>query len=150
VNFLNVGPWELTVILIIAILLVGPKRMVEVARSIGRVTGQMRRLSGEFLGTIQTELDATGDEARQAMEGIAESGEESVAELQSTERDARQVLESVDEDRRQMTTSIRDELQAIERETRETMEDILGGVENIVRGEAVESKDAEDAEASEQ
>ena len=45
-NFLNVGPWEVTVILIIAILVVGPKRMVEVGRSIGRAASQMRRLSG--------------------------------------------------------------------------------------------------------
>ena len=88
-NFLNVGPWEVTVILIIAILVVGPKRMVEVGRSIGRTARQMRRLSGEFLGTLQAEIDATQQEARQALEGIVETGEESVAELQAAEGDAK-------------------------------------------------------------
>ena len=70
-NFLNVGPWELTVVLIIAILLVGPRRMAEIARTIGRTTSQMRRLSSEFLGTIQAELQATEQEAQQALESIA-------------------------------------------------------------------------------
>jgi len=70
VNFLNVGPWELTVILIIAILLIGPKRMMELARAIGRVTSQLRKLSNEFTASIQAELQATERETRQVLEDI--------------------------------------------------------------------------------
>ena len=68
-NFLNIGPWELSVILVIAILTIGPKRMVEIIRAIGRITAQMRRLSGEFLGTIQTELRTIEQETSQAVGG---------------------------------------------------------------------------------
>ena len=56
-NFLNVGPWELTLIIIIAILVVGPKRMVEVTRVLGRTMAQLRRFSNEFLLTLQTEVN---------------------------------------------------------------------------------------------
>jgi Sec-independent protein translocase protein TatA len=148
VNFLNVGPWELTVIFVIAILLVGPKRMVEMARTIGRVSSQMRRLSSEFLGTIRDEVETVEEEARQALEGVVEVGEESVAELQVTEQETRQVLESVDEDRRRATTSIRAELQAVEREARQALEEIAGNVGGIVRGEGEAREEGEDEEAS--
>jgi sec-independent protein translocase protein TatB len=148
VNFLNVGPWELTVIFIIAILLVGPKRMVEMARTIGRVSSQMRRMSAEFLGTIRDEVEAVEADARQALEGVVQVGEDSVAELQATEQETRQVLESIGEDRRRATTSIKAELQAVEHETRQALEEIVENVGGMVRGEREATEEGEDEEAS--
>jgi sec-independent protein translocase protein TatB len=148
VNFLNVGPWELTVIFIIAILLVGPKRMVEMARTIGRVSSQMRRMSAEFLGTIRDEVEAVEADARQALEGVVQVGEDSVAELQATEQETRQVLESIGEDRRRATTSIKAELQAVEHETRQALEEIVENVGGMMRGEREATEEGEDEEAS--
>jgi sec-independent protein translocase protein TatB len=148
VNFLNVGPWELIVIFIIAILLVGPKRMVEMARTIGRVSSQMRRMSAEFLGTIRDEVEAVEADARQALEGVVQVGEDSVAELQATEQETRQVLESIGEDRRRATTSIKAELQAVEHETRQALEEIVENVGGMVRGEREATEEGEDEEAS--
>lgn len=147
-NFLNVGPWEMTVIFIIAILLVGPKRMVEMARTIGRVSSQMRRMSSEFLSTIRDEVEAVEADARQALEGVVQVGEESVAELQATEQETRQVLESIGEDRRRATTSIKAELQAVERETRQALGEIVENVGGMVRGEREAREEGEDEEAS--
>jgi Sec-independent protein translocase protein TatA len=147
VSFLNVGPWELTAVLIIAILLVGPKRMIQVARAIGRATSQMRNLSNEFLGTIQTEIDAVEEETRRALEGAVETGEESVTELQAAEQETRETLERIEQGRRQVTTSIRDELQAVEREAGQAVKDVLEGVEGIVKGERA-SKEEDGQEAS--
>jgi sec-independent protein translocase protein TatB len=148
VNFLNVGPWEITVIFIIAILLVGPKRMVEMARTIGRVSSQMRRMSAEFLGTIRDEVEAVEADARQALEGVVQVGEDSVAELQATEQETRQVLESIGEDRRRATTSIKAELQAVEHETRQALEEIVENVGGMMRGEREATEEGEDEEAS--
>jgi sec-independent protein translocase protein TatB len=148
VNFLNVGPWEMTVIFIIAILLVGPKRMVEMARTIGRVSSQMRRMSSEFLSTIRDEVEAVEADARQALEGVVQVGEESVAELRATEQETRQVLESIGEDRRRATTSIKAELQAVERETRQALGEIVENVGGMVRGEREAREEGEDEEAS--
>lgn len=147
-NFLNVGPWELTVIFIIAILLVGPKRMVEMARTIGRVSSQMRRISSEFLGTMRDEVEAVEADARQALEGGVQVGEESVAELQATEQETRQVLESIGEDRRRATTSIKAELRAVEHEARQALEEIVENVGGMVRGEREATEEGEDEEAS--
>ena len=99
-NFLNVGPWELTVILIIAILLVGPQRMAELARTIGRVTSQLRKSSDEFLGAIQEELQATEHETRQAWENVVTGRPGPVAD-------------------------IRDEFEVIGRETRHVLDDVV-------------------------
>jgi len=62
-DFLNVGPWELIVVLIIAILVAGPKRMVEIARTLGQFSRQLRDLSREFTMALQAEIQATEEEA---------------------------------------------------------------------------------------
>jgi len=63
VDFLNVGPWELVLVLIIAILVAGPKRMVEIARTLGQYSRQLRDLSREFTTALQAEIQATEEEA---------------------------------------------------------------------------------------
>lgn len=69
-SFLNVGAGELAVVLIIAILLVGPQRMVEIARTIGQMTGQLSKLTNEFTATLQSEIQATEREMRNGMGDI--------------------------------------------------------------------------------
>ena len=124
-NFLNVGPWELTVILIIAILLVGPRRMVEIGRTIGRVTRQLRRFSNEFTSTLQAEVMATehaataGESPQDIIKSITEPFTGLQAELQATERETRQALENLIDS---TAEPIQDELQAVERETRQALE----------------------------
>lgn len=84
---MNMGPMEVMVVLAIAILVVGPKRMVEITRTIGRIIAQMRNLSDEFLGTIQAELGDTEQEVRQASEAIGIP-----SELQAAGWEARQAV----------------------------------------------------------
>jgi sec-independent protein translocase protein TatB len=106
VNFLNVGPWELTVIIIIAILLVGPQRMVEITRSIGRMVAQLHRFSNEFTTTLQNEImlsenaetgkesgrKPTGDHMAQS---IAASIADIQAELTATTQETQRALQSI-------------------------------------------------------
>ncbi len=39
----NIGPWELIIILLIALVVVGPGKLPEVARSMGRALNEFRR-----------------------------------------------------------------------------------------------------------
>lgn len=71
-EFLNVGPWELIVVLIIAILVAGPQRMVEIARTLGRVSRQLRSLSGDFTTALQREIQAVEDEVVQSAPDLGE------------------------------------------------------------------------------
>lgn len=65
-DFLNVGPWELVLVLIVAILVAGPKRMVEIARDLGRFSRQLRDMSREFTTALQAEIHAADEEVGQA------------------------------------------------------------------------------------
>jgi len=44
----GIGPEELMLVLIVALLVLGPERLPRVARDIGRVVGELRRTSDEF------------------------------------------------------------------------------------------------------
>ena len=78
-NFLNVGPWELTVVVMIAILMIGPQRMVDLARTIRRYATQLRKLSGEFTSVLQTEIQATEQGARKVLGEMRQVVEETQA-----------------------------------------------------------------------
>jgi sec-independent protein translocase protein TatB len=54
----GIGMPELVVILVVALLVLGPKRLPEVARSIGRAVAEFRRQSTEVMEEFQTQLDA--------------------------------------------------------------------------------------------
>jgi sec-independent protein translocase protein TatA len=53
----NIGPLELMVILVIALLVVGPGRLPEVGRSIGRGIREFRKAQEEVQKTIQSALN---------------------------------------------------------------------------------------------
>ncbi len=51
---LNIGGWELGVILLVALVVLGPTRLPEVARQVGQTVSQLRSIAKGF----QTELEA--------------------------------------------------------------------------------------------
>lgn len=54
---LNVGPPEILVILVIALVVVGPQRLPELARSIGRGLSEFRKVQDEVKGMVKLDLD---------------------------------------------------------------------------------------------
>lgn len=140
-NFLNIGPWELMVILVIAILLVGPKRVVEIVQAIRRFAGQLRQMTGEFTSLIQTEAQAAEQEASEALseiQGVEREGSESLedtikdgvasitslqAELQTTAQETRQALEGFVKDELESAADIAAELQTTAEEAQEALKD---------------------------
>ena len=60
---LNVGPLELLVVLAVALIVVGPERLPELARSVGRVLRQFRDVQDEVRNMVSSEVD---DDMRQA------------------------------------------------------------------------------------
>jgi TatA/E family protein of Tat protein translocase len=86
----NIGPLELIVILVVALLVVGPKRLPEVARSIGRGLQEFRKAQTEVKETLRSSLDepvaaappATGNAAAPSP-GTAAAGAAAGATAQS-------------------------------------------------------------------
>lgn len=57
-NFLNIGPMELLFILLIALLLLGPERLVSTARRMGKAITRFRKAT-EDLPTLLEEIDTS-------------------------------------------------------------------------------------------
>lgn len=54
---LNIGPQELLLVLVVALLVVGPARLPELGRSIGKGLRELRKAQDEVRRTIQVSLD---------------------------------------------------------------------------------------------
>ena len=54
---LNIGPQELIVVLIIALVVVGPNRLPELGRSIGRALKEFRKIQDDVKDTIKFDLN---------------------------------------------------------------------------------------------
>lgn len=137
-NFLNIGPWELTAILILAILLVGPKRVIELVQTIRRLAGKLSRLSGEFTSMIQSEVrsteqgageilqEATGGKTGETLGDVVKDVISPIsglqAELQATALEARRSLENIVKSQSGLVGDIQTELQAAAQETRRALE----------------------------
>jgi TatA/E family protein of Tat protein translocase len=85
---LNIGPQELLLILLVALLVVGPKRLPELSRTIGRGLREFRKAQDEVTKTIRLGLDeaepatrkptgasGTGDAAKSAQQEAAATGQ---------------------------------------------------------------------------
>lgn len=59
---LNIGPQELLVVLLIALLIVGPQRLPELGRTVGKGLRELRRAQDEVRRSLSEGLDgSTGD-----------------------------------------------------------------------------------------
>lgn len=59
---LNIGPQELIVVLIIALIVVGPQRLPELGRTIGRAMREFRKIQGDVKDSIRLDLDTEPDQ----------------------------------------------------------------------------------------
>lgn len=71
-SILGIGLPELIVVLILAGLVMGPHRIRQVARILGRITAQLQGISRQFARQLNAELDALdgGDDIRGAMQDV--------------------------------------------------------------------------------
>lgn len=93
-NFLGIGPFELLLILVIATIVLGPERMAQAGRTLGRLYAQYRRrwqrdvdeLTRELrreLATLQQELE----EIRQTAEGEVKAAQTELKSVVDTQID---------------------------------------------------------------
>ncbi len=54
----GIGPLELTVILVVALLVMGPKKLPELARTLGKGLAEFRRASNDLKRSIDMDLES--------------------------------------------------------------------------------------------
>jgi sec-independent protein translocase protein TatB len=62
----NIGGGELLVIMLIALIVLGPQRLPDAARQVGKTMGDLRRLSQGFQNEMKSALDTADDPNRVA------------------------------------------------------------------------------------
>jgi Tat protein translocase TatB subunit len=91
---LNVGPLELLVVLAVALIVVGPERLPELARSVGRALRQFRDVQDEVRDMVSSSVD---DDTREIVSEFrkAASGVKRATDVKGT---ARRVERSITEE----------------------------------------------------
>jgi Tat protein translocase TatB subunit len=56
-DFLGMGPWELFLILVIALIFLGPGKIVDFARTLGKWVRAIRRAGSEFTTAVTREVE---------------------------------------------------------------------------------------------
>jgi sec-independent protein translocase protein TatB len=123
----NIGTGELMVIIVIAILVIGPQRMLELGQALGRLTRRGREIWREVMKTIQAELQDT----QEAVEEIAAGGSDLAAEVKTTGQATNKALQKS----RAETFNVKTELEEIGRETQQIMKEVTEGFASIISGE---------------
>ena len=68
----NVGTGELLVILLIALIVLGPDKLPDAARKMGNIMGELRRMSGGFQAEMRSAMD---DLTRPPLESVKDEPE---------------------------------------------------------------------------
>ena len=74
-NFLGMGPAELVFILIIAVIVLGPGKLPEVARALGKTMREFRSISDGFQSELRKELDAASSTVKEDGKPLSELSE---------------------------------------------------------------------------
>jgi TatA/E family protein of Tat protein translocase len=97
-NFLGIGPGELLLILILAFVIFGPKRLPEIGRTLGKAMRELRNASDDLTSQFRDELEAASEELerlKEAASGELEAVSESVSEGLQTATEGLQVSTQV-------------------------------------------------------
>jgi sec-independent protein translocase protein TatB len=102
----NVGGGEVLVILLVALIVLGPQRLPDAAKTVGKVMGELRRVSTGFQNEIRSAMDETvaadHDTTLQAKQSLLQKEDQS-----SATDDAGGALEAASEVSRQASNGQR-------------------------------------------
>lgn len=83
----GIGSTELIVILIVALIVIGPAKLPEMAKSLGKALGEFRRVSTDVKRTIEMEAEQAEQKEKtaQAKKELFPDADKPAAETQSAE-----------------------------------------------------------------
>jgi len=101
-NFFGIGPLEVILILVLALIVLGPQRLPEVAAQLARLVRQARRYAGQVtsqlkyeLGDLVQDYQALREELRQLREELREQSKPLEEELKAVGSELKASSESI-------------------------------------------------------
>ncbi|TET95174.1 MAG: twin-arginine translocase subunit TatB [Dehalococcoidia bacterium] len=91
-DFLGIGLPEIILILIVALIVVGPKRLPEVAAQIARVIRQLRGYATDVTSQMRSELDELTREYEQVRKELEELRQVAAKDLDSVSREVERTV----------------------------------------------------------
>jgi TatA/E family protein of Tat protein translocase len=83
--FGSIGPLELVLIFVVALLVFGPKKLPEIGRSVGKALREFKKTSDELKGRIEEEIQASE---------IKDIGKDIESEVKSIQENFKKEIES--------------------------------------------------------
>jgi len=91
-NFLGIGPAELIFVLVIALIVFGPKRLPEIGRTLGKTMREFRSLSEDLTSQLRQELETASEEMEAVTADVKGTLEAASAEVQAVSEDVKGTL----------------------------------------------------------
>jgi sec-independent protein translocase protein TatA len=79
-DFFGIGPWEIVLILVLALIILGPGKLTETARTLGKIVRSIRRTSAEFTAAVTREMNKVEEDEPPKLPPKAEKAEPSPAD----------------------------------------------------------------------
>jgi len=112
-NIFGIGTWELLLILIIALVVAGPQRMLQWAYILGRLFAQARVLWSQAMDAVQSELDQAGVDVKVPKDFSRKEISRSVSEL----------TKPLSDEVRKVEQEYRDQIKSVESEVKSTTDE---------------------------
>lgn len=86
----GIGSMELIVILVVALLVIGPKKLPDMARALGKGLGEFKRMSSDLQSTITAEADKSEENERRKREERRKAAEAKARAAKTEQTDPEQ------------------------------------------------------------
>jgi len=86
--FPHIGVPELIIILVVALVIFGPKRLPEVGRSLGKTINEFRRSSREMVGDVTSSVQDVKREIESVKESVSVTNKEAAPVAKEKENEA--------------------------------------------------------------
>jgi sec-independent protein translocase protein TatB len=110
-NFLGIGPFELLLVMVIATIVLGPERMAQAGRTLGRLYAQYRVRWQRDVDEMTRELRRELEMLQQEVEEIRQTAESEIKSAQAIVQDA---VDAVDTEIRDTQTALKGTQAAVE------------------------------------